>query len=349
MSITRDMKTPFVYELYDKFEEKTSFFYWPMKINSWTGKENPPETALHETSWVGLPANLGVNSEPHICLRLRSASIKKSTPVYMLDYFLTHSDWFWLKNGSVVFNLNGKENLKLTTGDSSTSNTDKKCHESGVLAITLKDLKKIADAKTVEIKVTGSGSYFIYTQEEVAEVVKMIKCFYNSIIDKQSYTDFVQPLVDEYKLKVIEGLVEDQDLKDQFLAGKITQDKAIKIQNERTTAKLKKQTEEKEARIQKRRELIEQGTPEINYDKYQDMQKAKTTQMVIAGAVGCILFIIFSWWLGLIAAGLAFLGFEIKNFTDEKLVDVFGEEISTKYDNNWTKLNEEYKDDMPKI
>jgi len=28
---------------------------------------------------------------------------------------------------------------------------------------------------------------------------------------------------------------------------------------------------------------------------------------------------------------------------------VFGEEISTKYDNNWTKLNEEYKDDMPKI
>ena len=61
------------------------------------------------------------------------------------------------------------------------------------------------------------------------------------------------------------------------------------------------------------------------------MQKAKTTQMVIAGAVGCILFIIFSWWLGLIAAGLAFLGFEIKNFTDEKLVDVFGEEISTKF------------------
>ena len=347
MSITRDMNTPFVYKLYDKFEEKTSFLYWPLKLEYWSGEEKAPDTALNVLSWTGLPCNVSTGAK--ICFRLRSSFIKKSTPVFLLDFFLTDSDWFWLKNGSVVFNLNGKENLKLTTDESSTSNTDKECHESGVLVITPEYLKKIADAKTVEIKVTGSGTYFLFTQEEVAEVVKMIKCFYNSIIDKQSYTDFVEPLVDEYKLKVIEGLVQDQDLKDQFLAGEITQDQAIKIQDERITAKLQKEAEEKEARIHKRRELIKQGTPEINYDKYQDMQKAKTTQMVIAGVVGVILFIASSWWLGLIAAGVVFIVFEIKSFSKEKLIDVFGEEVAAKYDDNWSKLNEEYKDDIPKI
>ena len=347
MSATRNMTNPFVYEVYDKFEEKKSLLYWPLGVEYWSGEERAPDIALNQLSYIKYPNYMISNTR--FCMRLRGSSVKDSAQVFVLDFYLGTKDWFWLKNGSVVFNLNGKENLKLTTDDSSTSNTAEECFESGVLIITKDELKKIADANTVEIKVAGSGTYFVFEQEQIVEVVKMIKCFYNNSIDKESYADFVQPLVDEYKLKVIQSLVEDQDLKDQFLAGEITQDQAIKIQNERTTAKLKKQAEEKEARIQKRRELIEQGTPEINYDKYQDMQKAKTTQMVIAGAVGCILFIIFSWWLGLIAAGLAFLGFEIKNFTDEKLVDVFGEEISTKYDNNWTKLNEEYKDDMPKI
>lgn len=346
MSITRNMNTPFVYELYDKFEEKTSFLYWPMHFNGWSGDETPPETALSQISWTILPKHQTLGTT--CVLRLRGSSIKKaSANVFLLDFFLTTKDWFWVRNGSVVFNLNGTENIKLETDETSTDNTDKECYESGILVITPEELKKIADAKTVEIKVTGSGSYFLFTQEEIVEVVKMIKCFYNSTIDKTSYVKFVQPLVDEYKLKAIEGIVEDQDLKDQFLAGEITQDQAIQTQDDRITAKLQKEAEEKEARIQERRKLIEQGTPEIDYDKYQAMQKAKTTQMVIAGVAGVILFIAFSWWIGLIAALVAFMAFEIKNFSKEKIIDVFGEEIATKHDNDWNKLNTEYKDDIP--
>ena len=106
MSITREMKAPFAYELYDKFEEKTSFLYWPMKFLSGNllfsgGEEIPPEIALTHTSFHYLPSSVtrvkvGVMEFPQLkfCLRLRSSSIKKSTPLYLLDYFLTDSDWF---------------------------------------------------------------------------------------------------------------------------------------------------------------------------------------------------------------------------------------------------------------
>jgi len=352
----RDMETPFIFKEYDKFEKKSTWRYWPLSdnslLNSETSIEDDPPGINDSTLPQESGFTTGLSSE--YSMRIRSVKVEEKEEIFVLDYFCMTSSFskespknLSLKDGDVKINLNDATNLELNPIHPETNSLESVYSESGSFLIDRKQLKQIGDAKKVGIKVSGSGVSFVWKDKSAQDFQDMIRCFYNNVVDKQAYCDTIKVIMDKYKKGVLEGLVQDQDIIDKYLSDEVTLDEAVGLQNERIEAQKQKETEEKQQRVQKRRKLIEEGTPEINYDKYQEMQKAKTTQMVVAGIAGVVLLIVYSWWLGLIVAGVAYVFFENKYFSQEKIIDVFGEEIAAKYDNNFGKLDAEYKDDIP--
>lgn len=347
----RDFKKPAVFKEHDKFEDKTSLIYWDMSVST------PPPIALSSvfSEGSGYPfsyggARIGMMSIKGIkfVMRLRASKVKNSKWVYCLDFRITTGDWFWLRDGAIVFNVNGKTNIKLTAENTSTSNTDKECREEGVMIMTAEDMKQIADAKKLEIKVSGSNTYFLIEKEVVDHIIIMFKAFYHSAVDNKAYAGYMQKQIDTLKLKAIEATVEDEDLRKQFLAGEITQSQAEKEQQKRIEAQIAKEKAEREARIKVRRKLIEEGKPEINYEKFTSMDNAKNAQMLFSGLIGIILCFAVNWWVALIAAGVIWFAFEKTQFSEEKMEEIFGAEILKKNNSNWSKLKAEYKDDVKK-
>jgi hypothetical protein len=288
MSVTRDMKTPFIHEEYDKFEKKRSRVYFPISsgfevphlalsvishdeitsLPTYCERDTTAAFAMKEMlKTQGKGASLkGKEADDHIAwlrkngpikiahtMTLRSSSINDSEFI-LVDFFLSTEDWFWLKDGSVIVNIDDKENITLTTDNSATNNDHKMCWESGCFQITKEQLKKIGDAKSIEIKVSGSGSYFLWNKEESNDFLNMVRCFYNNIIDTKSYLKPIKGILDNHKLDSIKGFSIEKDLKDKFIADEISLKEVKKLQKERNTAKKQEAAKQKGEREKKNAE-----------------------------------------------------------------------------------------------
>jgi len=342
----RNMETPFVFMEYDKFEKKYTWTYWPLADNSLLNFETSIEDDPPGVNDPKLPTH-PVGSTGTIRMTVRCVKVGEGERVFGLDYFCTYSKELFIKDGDLKINLDDTTNLELTPINTGSQALEYICSEWGGFLIQESQLKQIADAKKVGVKVSGPAFAEVWEDKSAQDFQDMLRCFYNNMVDKQSHIDTIKTIMDSNKIAILDGLVHDQDIKERYLSDEITLDEAVGLQNERIEAQKQKEAEEKQKRIQKRRKLIEEGTPEINYNKYQEMKKTRTTQMVVTGIAGCVLLIAHSWWLGLIVAGVAYIFFENKYFSQEKIIDVFGEEIAAKYDNNFGTLDAEYKDDIP--
>lgn len=116
----------------------------------------------------------------------------------------------------------------------------------------------------------------------------------------------------------------------------------FKTEKQDTKDKVQK-ANEKQERVKQRRLLIKKGEPEIDYNKFIDMIKSEKQCLIIfVCSIGS--FLILPWLISV--SGICFSMFMYNKKVLKRLKEVFGQEISEKYNNNFQKLYTEYKDDV---
>ena len=124
-----------------------------------------------------------------------------------MDIRFRGEDWSFLRNGKLIININGVENIALEPHESYADLVNKAftrdetvCEESDWYEIDQDILKKICDANSVDFQIRGerieefSGNKFI----------KYAQVFYNGFYDDEAYKevldeklDYIYPAVDE--------------------------------------------------------------------------------------------------------------------------------------------------------
>lgn len=147
--------------------------------------ENKRETLLNYA--CGLYVN-EYNKNDYLNLIIRHISFPGEDGL-LLDLNYSGDDWFFLRSGILIININNIENIELDPHESyaETYNTGYsfKCKESDFYIINQEILKKICDAKSVEIKVTGKSVWVLNANG----LIRYAQIFYNGFYDENAYWD----------------------------------------------------------------------------------------------------------------------------------------------------------------
>lgn len=124
-----------------------------------------------------------------------------NTDALLLDLFYRGKDWFFLRNGRLIININNVENLVLEPNESYSEtgeNTygDITCDESDWYEINQEILKKLCDAKTIDFKIIGENKS---VQASLNDFILYAQRFYNGLYDENAYLDSMNELLEEEK------------------------------------------------------------------------------------------------------------------------------------------------------
>lgn len=124
-------------------------------------------------------------------------------------------DWCFLRNGKMILNINNVENIVLKPTDISTTTfhgnkfiiahnfqrVDDACDD-GVqrlycievvsYAISQEILKKICDAKTVDVQISGDAGVGVVAEANVNGFIDDCRLFYNAFYDNEAYVNTVE-------------------------------------------------------------------------------------------------------------------------------------------------------------
>lgn len=100
-------------------------------------------------------------------------------------------DWFFLRDGLFVININDVENITLEPHESYSKVVDdyignSKCAESCFYEINQELLQKICEAKSVDFKISGKTDSFVV---KANEFITYARRFYNGLFDENAYLD----------------------------------------------------------------------------------------------------------------------------------------------------------------
>jgi hypothetical protein len=118
-------------------------------------------------------------------------------------------DWMFLRNGNMIINIDGVENITLECHESNTEvgvGYKNACMEVGFYQITKEQLKKVCDAKEVEVRISGGSSYHSidnkpdqkYTEDSILpgdKFIFMCRAFYSGLYDESSYNSQIQAII----------------------------------------------------------------------------------------------------------------------------------------------------------
>ena len=149
--------------IYDKFENKTT-----------TKMKNP-------VSFGGFGSSFK--------LMLRHVSMPAGD-ILVLDINYDGDDWFFLRQGELIININNVENMVLrpkeSYTDTYTSYHDVHCVESDYYELTQEQLKRICDANTIDFKISGAQEAKIF---QANLFIMYAQRFYNAVYDNNAYQD----------------------------------------------------------------------------------------------------------------------------------------------------------------
>ncbi len=110
----------------------------------------------------------------------------------LLDLKYDGLDWFFLRYGNLIININDSENITLepheSYSDTYTGYSDCHCVESDFYELDQETLKKICDAQTLDFKISGQAVYDI---ADGKRFIKYAQQFYNGFYDEEAYKDAV--------------------------------------------------------------------------------------------------------------------------------------------------------------
>lgn len=122
------------------------------------------------------------------------------TEALLLDVGTGGDDWYFLKDGNVIININDVENIQLEPHELSSNVYHGKCLEDCCYEIDQTILKKICDADNLDIQFNGKG--YAYSYKGIGEfdglgkmsIILYAKIAYNGFYDNKAYEDIIQEL-----------------------------------------------------------------------------------------------------------------------------------------------------------
>lgn len=136
------------------------------------------------------------NISGHLVLycNLRQVKTPEFTSI-VIDYDIKAKDWFFARNGKLIININGLENIELEPHESNTEvgvGFDKsEVQERGFYNISYENLKKICDSDNLSIRISGGSSYLDIKDKELLKFKFMFRSFFSEVYDDHTYDDFI--------------------------------------------------------------------------------------------------------------------------------------------------------------
>ena len=116
----------------------------------------------------------------------------------VIDYDWFAKDWFFVRDGKLIANCDGVENIELDPHESDTSvgkYGGTSVEEIGFYNISKEQLKRICDAKTLAVRVSGGSSYFELEGKGLLKFQFMCRSFYSDLFDDSSYNDWINSII----------------------------------------------------------------------------------------------------------------------------------------------------------
>jgi len=178
----------FIYQSFDKFKNRTDTKWSdPMLKKNFGAKW---DLYIWEMS-VGYGEN---RSRSHLILYLRHVKTPEIDSI-VIDYSYTANDWIYLRNGKLIVNLDGVENIELTPHESDTDvRNGGRCTEKGFFDISKENLKKICDSNSIDVRVSGASSYLELEGKGLLKFQFMCRSFYADLYDDHSYDTWIDSI-----------------------------------------------------------------------------------------------------------------------------------------------------------
>lgn len=113
----------------------------------------------------------------------------------VIDYHFHSNDWMFLRDGNMTINLDNVENIILQPHESSTNvEVGGKINEKGFWSLNKDELKKICDAKSISVRITGGSSYFELEGKGLLRFQFMCRSFYKDLYDDNSYDVWINSI-----------------------------------------------------------------------------------------------------------------------------------------------------------
>lgn len=189
----------FIKQDFDKFKNKTTTeLVWPSKfskkyISMWF---NAGDSTVKDYKGLELDLTLRNVKTPDLDATL-------------IDYMYLGGDWMFLRNGNMIINIDGTENITLVCHESNTEvgvGFRNAVCEVGYYSITKEELKKVCDAKQVEVRVAGANSYHLIDNKPDQKnseksilpgdkFIFMCRAFYAGLYDDSSYNSQIEAVI----------------------------------------------------------------------------------------------------------------------------------------------------------
>jgi hypothetical protein len=179
----------FIFQSFDKFKNRTD-----------TKWKDPQLGKVFGAKWDLYVWEISVGygedrSTSKLILGLRHVKTPEIDSI-VIDYDYKANDWMFLRNGTMIVNLDGVNNVELKPHESDTDVRDGgRCNEVGFYNISKEDLKKICDANSIAVRVSGGSSYLEVKDKGLLKFQFMCRSFYSDLYDDHSYDTWINSII----------------------------------------------------------------------------------------------------------------------------------------------------------
>ncbi len=116
----------------------------------------------------------------------------------VIDYDWYAKDWFFVRDGKMIVNCDGVENIELDPHESDSSvgkYGGTSLEEIGFYNIKKEQLKIICDANTLAVRVSGGSSYFELEGKGLLKFQFMCRSFYSELYDDHNYDEWINSII----------------------------------------------------------------------------------------------------------------------------------------------------------
>lgn len=127
----------------------------------------------------------GLIDKDSFVIGLRHVSMP-NTDDSVVDIEYSGEDWFFLRSGELFININNVENIVLKPHESYSDCGHGICLESDYYEIDQATLKRICEANTIDVKITGGDHSEVF---HVNRFIIYAQQFYNAVYDSNAYQE----------------------------------------------------------------------------------------------------------------------------------------------------------------
>lgn len=179
----------FLVQTFDKFNSRTDTSWKDPYANKTIG-------AKWSTWFWEMSSGYGeAKYSSYISLKLRYIQVPNFDSL-VLDYKYFSKNWMFLRNGNIIINLDGGDNIVLKPHESDADVRDGgRIQENGLWSISKAELKKICDADSIEVRISGATSYFELKAKGLLKFRFMCRSFYSDLYGDNTYDDWVNTII----------------------------------------------------------------------------------------------------------------------------------------------------------